>query len=233
MNTPIPLAAQVEFAENPDPRCPCVLLVDTSGSMQNEPIAALNAGLLTLRDELARDDVARRRVEIAIVAFNSEVQVIQDFVTVDQFQPPPLTAGGFTVMGTAIIKGLDMIKARKKLYAANGVAQYRPWIYLITDGQPEGEAPGIFEQACARVQQEEKDKRVAFFAVGVEKPDDSQDEGQALRARLAQIAVRPPIMLKGLHFGEMFVWLSRSMQKVSSSKTSDQVELPPVTWGTV
>jgi uncharacterized protein with von Willebrand factor type A (vWA) domain len=23
----------VEFAENPDPRCPCVLLLDTSGSM--------------------------------------------------------------------------------------------------------------------------------------------------------------------------------------------------------
>ena len=28
-----------EFAEIPDPRCPCLLLLDTSGSMSGQPIA--------------------------------------------------------------------------------------------------------------------------------------------------------------------------------------------------
>ena len=28
------LEESVEFAENPEPRCPCVLLLDTSASMQ-------------------------------------------------------------------------------------------------------------------------------------------------------------------------------------------------------
>ena len=28
----------IEFAENPEPRCPCVLLLDTSGSMEGAPI---------------------------------------------------------------------------------------------------------------------------------------------------------------------------------------------------
>jgi len=37
----------IEFAENPEPRCPCVLLLDTSGSMSGEKIASLNAGLQT------------------------------------------------------------------------------------------------------------------------------------------------------------------------------------------
>jgi hypothetical protein len=32
----------VEFAENPEPRCPCILLLDTSGSMQGAPIRELN-----------------------------------------------------------------------------------------------------------------------------------------------------------------------------------------------
>ena len=32
----------VEFAENPEPRCPCVLLLDTSASMTGTPIQALN-----------------------------------------------------------------------------------------------------------------------------------------------------------------------------------------------
>ena len=30
---------------NPEPRCPCVLLLDTSGSMLGKPILELNAGL--------------------------------------------------------------------------------------------------------------------------------------------------------------------------------------------
>jgi len=33
------------FADNPEPRCPCLLLLDTSGSMQGRPISELNAGL--------------------------------------------------------------------------------------------------------------------------------------------------------------------------------------------
>ena len=39
-----PLGA-VTFAENPEPRCPCLLLLDTSGSMAGKPIAELNAGI--------------------------------------------------------------------------------------------------------------------------------------------------------------------------------------------
>jgi Mg-chelatase subunit ChlD len=56
-----------EFAENPEPRCPCVLLLDTSGSMQGDPIKALNQGLQAFKDDLMRDPLASRRVELAVV----------------------------------------------------------------------------------------------------------------------------------------------------------------------
>jgi uncharacterized protein with von Willebrand factor type A (vWA) domain len=42
MQDTLKLDEVVEFAENPEPRCPCVLLLDTSGSMQGTPINALN-----------------------------------------------------------------------------------------------------------------------------------------------------------------------------------------------
>lgn len=38
----------VKFEINPESRCACVLLLDTSGSMEGDKIAALNAGLRTL-----------------------------------------------------------------------------------------------------------------------------------------------------------------------------------------
>jgi uncharacterized protein YegL len=66
----------IEFAENPEPRCPCVLLLDTSGSMSGEKIAALNAGLQTFRDELLQDNLASKRVEVAIVAFDTTLRVL-------------------------------------------------------------------------------------------------------------------------------------------------------------
>jgi uncharacterized protein YegL len=218
------LDEMVEFAENPEPRCPCVLLLDTSSSMRGAPIAALNEGLRAFRDDLMQDALALQRVEVAVVTFDSHVQLVQDFVTVDQFDPPILTAQGYTHMGAAIHQALDMVQARKEQYRANGVAYYRPWVFMMTDGEPQDEPHEVVEQAAQRLKADEAQKRVAFFAVGVEK---------ANMARLATIAERAPIKLKGLNFVDMFVWLSASMQAVAQSQPDDQLALPPPEWGTV
>ena len=214
----------VEFAENPEPRCPCVLLLDTSGSMQGEAINALNEGLKTFKEELNRDNLAKKRVEVAIITFNSDVNIVQDFITADQFDPPTLKAQGLTVMGSAIHKGLDMVASRKAQYSANGVAYYRPWVFLITDGEPQGEPDSLIEQAAQRIKEDEDNKRVAFFAVGVE---------GANITRLSQIVTRSPLKLVGLNFQEMLIWLSASMQRVSQSRMDEQIPLPPPGWGII
>ncbi|HIK05658.1 MAG TPA: VWA domain-containing protein [Trichormus sp. M33_DOE_039] len=224
MSDTLTLDEVVEFAENPEPRCPCVLLLDTSGSMQGDAIEALNQGLLSLKDELVKNSIAARRVEIGIVTFDSYVNVVQDFVTADQFNPPILTAQGLTSMGAGIHKALDMVQERKSLYRAHGIAYYRPWVFMITDGEPQGELDHLVEQAAIRLQGDEASKRVAFFSVGVE---------NANMMRLNQIAVRTPLKLKGLNFIEMFVWLSASMSAVSHSQIDEQIALPPIGWGSI
>lgn len=222
MPEPLRLEDAVEFAENPEPRCPCVLLLDTSGSMQGEPINALNEGLRTFKQELNRDNLAKKRVEVAIITFNTQVEVVQDFVTADEFDAPTLAAEGLTQMGEAILQSLDLLEIRKAMYRANGITYYRPWIFLITDGEPQGEAESVVEQAIQRIKDDEVNKRVAFFAVGVE---------EANITRLSQIVVRQPLKLKGLNFKELFIWLSASMQQVSqSSQLEEQMPLPPANW---
>src|SRR5215510_8177070 len=106
----------IEFAENPDPRCPCVLLLDVSASMQGESIEALNAGLRAFQQEVSGDRIASRRVEIAIVTFGSGAELAQDFVTVDQFLPPELTALVFFKQKTAIEMALNALEQRKSSY---------------------------------------------------------------------------------------------------------------------
>lgn len=216
------LADLVEFAENPEPRCPCVLLLDTSASMLGERLDALNEGLLTFQQDLKQDELAAQRVEIAIVTFGQQPQVVQDFVTAAQFEAPVLQASGMTPMGAAINMGLDMVRDRKESYKAAGVPYYRPWIFMITDGEPNDAEQ--WRIAAQRLAQEEGSNAVAFFAVGVE---------EANMEVLRELSVREPVKLKGLRFNEMFVWLSRSTRAVSQSKIGEQVPLPPAGWSQV
>jgi len=99
--------------------------------VHGERINALNEGLRTFKEELNRDSLANKRVEVAIVTFNTDVQVVQDFVTADQFEPPMLVAQGLTHTGSAIHEALDMIEAQKSSIAiteyhiiAVGVSNY-------------------------------------------------------------------------------------------------------------
>jgi len=206
-----------DFADNPEPRCPCILLLDTSGSMVGKAIDQLNAGLQAFRDSLQQDKLASLRVEIAMITFGSHANLVQDFLTADQFNPTALAAGGSTPMGAAINLALDKLEERKRLYKQTGTPYFRPWVFLITDGEPTDE----WQTAAKRVQESESRKALAFFAVGVEQADMS---------RLAQISPRerPPKPLIGLEFKSLFLWLSRSLTNVSHSKVGDQVPLEPV-----
>ena len=108
--TQVPFA-DVSFVDNPEPRCLCVLLLDTSGSMAGAPIDQLNAGLRQFQHELGSDALAAKRVEVAIITFGP-VKVQQDFVTADMFSAPQLAPEGVSPMGEAIMEALDLIKLR-------------------------------------------------------------------------------------------------------------------------
>jgi uncharacterized protein YegL len=224
-----------EFVDNPEPRCPCVLLLDTSGSMNDEkqvltaltpvqkvlhdsltvrrmrPIDELNAGLAAFREELMADELAIKRVEISLITFGP-VKKLTDFQTPDLFRAPNLKAEGDTPMGIAIEKAIEMVRERKNDYRRNGISYYRPWIFLISDGEPTDN----WKRAADLVRTGEQSKAFAFFAVGVE---------GANFDILGQISMRRPLGLKGLRFREMFMWLSSSLSSVSRSRPGDDVPL--------
>lgn len=211
----IPFGAS-EFADNPEPRCPCLLLLDTSGSMQGAPINELNRGLVAFKDELAADTLAMKRVEVGVVTFGP-VQVLTEFQTPDIFQPPQLSTTGDTPMGAAIVTGLDLLRQRKDAYKTNGISYYRPWVFLITDGAPTDQ----WKYAAQMVHEGEAQKAFSFFGVGVE---------GANMETLAQICVRPPLKLSGLRFRDLFAWLSSSLSGVSRSQVGQTVPLAPPGW---
>lgn len=227
---------EIEFVDNPEPRCPVVIILDRSASMLGEPIKELNDGLKTFSETIKKDELAALRVEIAIVSFGP-VKVLDvrengkeieadagiAFATAGEFVPPELTAGGDTPMGGAVEIALQLLRDRKAIYKANGIDYFRPWMFLITDGYP---TDGLkWKSAAEQVLEEESRKGLIFFGIGVQNAD--------LRTLSKFSEQRPPAKLKGLAFGELFQWLSKSVTAVAQSKPGDQVPLPPVDWGQI
>jgi uncharacterized protein YegL len=242
----------VQLATNPEPRCPCVLLVDVSGSMAEvvgEPgqdlgytvqqdgqtyravsggvtkLDKVNEGLRAYQADLMADSLAAQRVEVSVITFGGTVQTATPFVTAHEFNPPALVANGETPMGAAILRAIDAVAERKRLYKQNGLHYYRPWIFMITDGLP----TDSWQEAAEKVREGEKNKQFAFFAVAAE------TKGGEMGV-LKQISTRQPLALKGYSFREMFVWLSQSQRSVSHSNPGqeDQVKLSaPTGWASL
>ncbi len=222
----------IEIANPQQPHCATVLLLDTSGSMsQNGKITLLTEGLTVFKEDVTKDELASKRVDLSVITFGNGVSVTHDFSSIEDFEPPILSADGYTPMGEAILKAIDFVEQRKQQYRDKGIDYYRPWIFMITDGEPTDMQPGDsrWNEVIKKVHEGEANKKFMFFAVAVE---------PANTELLRQIAPpnRNPIKLKEGRFKDLFNWLSKSQSKVSASKVGEQVALEnPVAagWGEV
>lgn len=223
----------IEIANPQQPHCATVLLLDTSGSMsESGKISALTEGLTNFKGDVSKDELASKRVDLAVVTFGEGVNVTHDFSSIEDFETPVLSANGYTPMGDAILKAIELIEERKQQYKAKGIDYYRPWIFMITDGEPTDMQPGDskWNEVIKKVHDGEANKKFIFFAVAVE---------PANTELLKQIAPpnRAPIRLKEGRFKALFTWLSKSQSKVSASKVGEQVALEnptgPQGWGEI
>ena len=208
-----------DLVNNPTARVPVCLCLDTSGSMDGEPINELNEGVRLFYEAIKEDETALYSAEISIVTFGGErARCIADFASLElQPNAPRLYASGMTPLGEAVNMSLDLLERRKDEYKDRGVDYYQPWLVLMTDGEPNGDKTEL-SRAINRTVELVNQKRLTVFPIGIGAYADMNV--------LSQFSPkRPPLKLQGLKFREFFAWLSKSVSKTSQSTPGESVKL--------
>jgi uncharacterized protein YegL len=211
------------FTANNSQRLACALVLDCSGSMQQDNhINQLNEGVKILEQELKRDPMARMRVQILVVRCGGGVRIESNWTDAVEFTAPVLEASGDTPLGAASIEALRAIEAQVARYKANGIPYNRPWLFLMTDGAPTDPQ----WQDCARqIREAAIANKIVVYPLGVAAADKSP-------LSLFQKPGDHVGELQGVQFGELFRWLSRSVGAVASTAPGApiQQEIPPGKW---
>ncbi len=202
-----------EFVENPEPRCPCTLLVDVSLSMvKNGCVEAFNDHVHVLRNRLKEDYLASLRVEMSLVAFGDDAEVVHDFSTIDNFHPS-LNVDGFTSkIGEGIRTTLNHIERRKRRYRSAGIMNYKPWVVMITDCDPIGES-----QEYLKSELKSANRDASFWVVGT--PGSNTTHFQRI------IPAENIIILNEPSFSKLFCELASAMSLVVRSSANSEVRL--------
>ncbi len=218
-----PFTKGLKEAQNYNEKTICCFVVDVSGSMYGSPIQELNKGLQDFYQDIKKDNRTRTSLEIAIVTFGSNIELVLAPNLVDSIPAMPLLhADGSTRLADGVKEAIKIVEDQKKWYKATGQSYKRPWIVLISDGAPDSNQniPALAQQ----IQQDSIKNSYFFYPIGVDDAD---------TVMLQTLCVPPVVVGKLQHakFADFFHWLSASISMVAASKEGDKISLPnPSDW---
>ena len=132
-----------ELRNNSASIVPICIVIDTSKSMvlykdgaNKSRIERLTEGIHEFLEEIKNDEILCDSVEIAIVTFNKEAHLLQEFATIDnlkRFKVPTCNFSGDTAKGVEL--ALDVLQKEKDFLKANSKKYSQPWIVFMSDGR--------------------------------------------------------------------------------------------------
>jgi uncharacterized protein YegL len=195
----------------------CVLVVDASISMEaNDAIGEVTRGLSVFERDLKADPIAKDRVRVLVVRAGGDVSIARNWTDGSDFSAPNLSAGGDTPLGEAMRLALDQCEDQRAQVQASGNACTLPYIFLLSDGEPNDDGWEDEAEACRRA---EAAGKVFVMPFGT---------GAANLEKLQNFTNKHVFQLKGNSFVEFFAFVARTMRTATRSKPGArlQLELP-------
>ena len=191
-------------------------LLDTSGSMGGEPIQRLNDGLNGLVRSLQSDDNADI-IDIAVITFGDSVNVTMPHTPISRIKADfNLSASGWTPMGEGLLKAAEITNERRRLYNANGVMTFKPWIFMITDGEP----TDSIESAKQELMKLQDNDKLKLWILGI--PGYNKEPLKGLTKDGLILELRDFDLKTALN------WVNKSMANVSHSAPGEMPKMAPL-----
>ena len=126
----------------------------------------MNEGLEAFYKAINSNEQAKLSCELAVVTFDDEARVLEDFGTLDKKRPVRISeTGDNTALGEGISLALKLLETRKREYRKNGVDYYQPWLVIFTDGDA-SDSVAEARQKIRSLEEEKKTDRVYVCPVG-------------------------------------------------------------------
>ena len=204
-------------------RLPIYFLVDVSESMVGEPIEQVQEGIATIVKELRTDPYALETVYLSIIAFAGKTQKITSMVELFNFYPPKLPIGGGTSLGKALDFLMNDINSSVKRTTLEEKGDWKPIIFLFTDGNPTDDYNVAFERWNQKYR---RSANLVVISLG-------ENADLNIFGRITENV----LLLKNADaesFAKFFKWVTASIKtsSVSVSETNnDELHLAPITNG--
>lgn len=195
------------------------LCIDTSGSMNGEPIVAVNAGLQALLSSLRSNPYALDSVHLSITTFDSEIKEILPMTPVADVSLSEIVCpkSGATLIGAALEHICDQVRRDVKKSSASEKGDWKPILVILTDGKPTDSL--AYSDVIPRLKASGFAKIIACAA------GSKADPGQL--KRLTDNVVSLDTM-DAASFSKFFEWVSATFSKDSQSRgATSSPELPP------
>jgi uncharacterized protein YegL len=206
-------------------RRPVYLLLDTSSSMFGAPIQAVQQGVTLIHRELMNNPHAIETVYLSVITFDSTAKQIVPLTSLESFTPPTLKAEGNTALGAAITLLNEALDREIKPNVEGRKGDYRPLIFLLTDGAP----TDPYREPVKKLKERTGIKIGSLVAVGCGQNVNTTTLKEITNHVLRMSDVNPD----SLH--QFFKWVSSSIQKTSQRIDTkadegglDALPLPPV-----
>ncbi|WP_027374683.1 MULTISPECIES: vWA domain-containing protein [Chryseobacterium] len=113
-------------------------LLDTSGSMNGEPIQALNNGFNGLVSMLRADPQAMDSLHLSVTTFDRDVKNIVPLIDLASFYPMEITCpdSGPTHTGAALEMVAELVKKEHVKGSSEEKGDWQPLLFIFTDGKP-------------------------------------------------------------------------------------------------